>query len=531
MSVLTHAESEWLARKPLIEDLYMFRRQTMDQVRDHLCGLGFHVNTRMVKTRLLKWNLHKKLSLSEVRTALELLGPHRASWPCESPEFRIRRKVVGLEDIVRSCRRRGITDPFQWIQTTPVTDTPSAEVELLTGLTPEESESEAAGPSQSFCPSASGSLGLPRVKDDSRERGFAGQSKPQAGRVSEGLAMERVRDPEVYRLGAQAIQHLRSFCLRYIASDNAKAHKEPPVHQFTSHARLQDLMSEGLFYFERNAMNRAFTSFRKGFLVLEEILDDVHPMAIALYLMLLCTLAAKKANVVAGKLLEQAVELASTRTNVPTSLVDALRVIHRSEEFLSIPLLCLKAAGECMETAGDSQWKNFYVQERYCDALYHVGFNGEGSLKRMKLLEAQEVAYGESARNVLVTSLNVAEGFLMQCQWDNAECRFNRVLRQAEELSGFHRAKLRVVALSGLSRLSTARALRWSEQQSVPAAHNRGSEFARRQMRLATGYVREALSLAVVWFEGSTRRTEVLRELQAEVQATSYRLGCPAECV
>jgi hypothetical protein len=102
----------------------------------------------MVKTRLLKWNLHKKLSLIEVRTALEQLGSNQTLWPSESPKFRIRRKVVDLEDVLRSCRRRGIQEPFQWIQSTSLEGTRSSDVEMLTPSTSVDVESDTADSTQ-----------------------------------------------------------------------------------------------------------------------------------------------------------------------------------------------------------------------------------------------------------------------------------------------------------------------------------------------------------------------------------------------
>jgi hypothetical protein len=118
-------------------------------------------------------------------------------------------------------------------------------------------------------------------------------------------------------------------------------------------------MSEGLFHFTRQDMVNAFAKFGLGFLILEDVFSDVHPMSIAQYLTLLCTLAKAKANLVAEKLLGQVLDLAEVRSYLPASLVDALRAIYRSGEFLELPLLCLRAAVDCMETAAPAHWKSF----------------------------------------------------------------------------------------------------------------------------------------------------------------------------
>jgi hypothetical protein len=171
-----------------------------------------------------------------------------------------------------------------------------------------------------------------------------------------------------------------------------------------------------------------------------------------------------------------------------------------------------------MEADKSLQWKRFYVKERYCDALYHACLSGEGALRREELLQAQEAHYGASARNVLVTSLNVADDLLTQIRLDEAERRFNRVLGQSEDLSGFHRAKIRVVALSGLARVAIVRMRQWCDRQGVRMPGHESSEIVLQRLRSAAGFVRDAFDLAEIWFEGSAWRIEILHELQTEVQ-------------
>lgn len=43
MPLSHYSSEEWFAHKPLIERLYSERKLTMNQVRDHLRGIGFYV--------------------------------------------------------------------------------------------------------------------------------------------------------------------------------------------------------------------------------------------------------------------------------------------------------------------------------------------------------------------------------------------------------------------------------------------------------------------------------------------------------
>ena len=79
--------------------------------------LILHVSTRMVETRILKWNLHKKLQSSEMRTALQILGSDRSKWRPRNSQILVRGRPIDFDEIIRYFRRRGIRDPVVYVTT------------------------------------------------------------------------------------------------------------------------------------------------------------------------------------------------------------------------------------------------------------------------------------------------------------------------------------------------------------------------------------------------------------------------------
>ncbi len=122
-----------------------------------------------------------------------------------------------------------------------------------------------------------------------------------------------------------------------------------------------------------------------------------------------------------------------------------------------MPLVCLRAASDALEDHDPTYWKTLYVKERHCDALYHAGRYGEAAIRRAQLLRLQESRYGPFARNVLWTSLNVADDHLIHGQLLEAEKRFSLIAQQSEQHSGYNRAKSRIVALEGLAKVAYVR--------------------------------------------------------------------------
>jgi hypothetical protein len=469
----------------------------------------------MVKTRLRHWGLQKHLHLPELRTALKLLGPDRSRWPSQAPQFLIHGRLVALDDILRSCGRKGIQDPFEWAcLTSDNDDEHSSNVELLTetSLATRETEVDHTGqPNVHFAvtiPQSSNPYSLATLPPQSRgEIVF----HPYPG-VSDTFDWP-LPDPDIFIHRAMAVQRMQSYCLEYMASASSLNHHEPDVHHLTCHARFLDQMDEGISLIHRKETDMAFEKFGNGFKLLKKMFMDIHPMSIATYMLLMCKLIVNNLISLSTNLLEYAHGLSKVLKSFPRCLVELLHAISQSKE-LELPLLCLRAASDILETTCTMDWKTLYVKERHCDALYQTGEHGELAIRRGQLLQLQEVRYGTSARNVLWTSLNVADDHLYHDQLYEAEARFTKVLQQADQHSGYHRAKTRVVALEGLAKVAFARASKQliAHLDSATALQNLYS--ASQLLQLALQYANEALEMAQIWFENATRRIKRLLDLR-----------------
>ena len=300
----------------------------------------------MVKTRLQHWGLHKHFRLPELRTALKLLGSDRSKWLSRAPKFLIHRRVVDLDDILRSFGRKGIRDPFEWLRTTSDEDyEDSLNVELLADTTPANGGKELdhvdlfLGDSSSPMPHPSAASSLASLDPQtSHELGL--HRYPEVPNTVNRL----LSDPDIYYHTATAVQHVQTYCLEYMASGNSLVHNEPEVHHLTYHARFLDQMDEGLFLFSRQEFKLAFKRFGNGFGLLKDMFMDLHPMAIAIYLLLLCKLSTKNVIPVSVEFLNYAHKLATVLKPIPHLVVELLCAISRSGHLLDVPLLCLRAA-------------------------------------------------------------------------------------------------------------------------------------------------------------------------------------------
>ena len=468
----------------------------------------------MVKTRLTKWGLHKKLQLPEMRTALQILGPDRSQWPSPAPQFRIHGRVVDLDTILRSYGRKGIREPFEWIRLTSDSDYErSSNVELISDSTPADSERELDEIGQLF------ELSTPATPKASAPTVSACVTRDW--RCYPGvpsIVAQELRDPDIYLHSTTAIRHVQAYCLSYMTSARSQFHNEPEIHHLTSHARFLDRMDEGIVLFGREQMGMAFATFDKGFELLKEMFMDIHPMAVATYLLLLCKLTVHKITPVLVELLRHTHELARALKAVPHSLAELFRTISKCTDILELPLLCIRAASDVLEAKATTDWKTLYVRERQCDALYHAQVYGELATKRAQLLKFQEARYGPCARNVLWTSLNVADDHLIHGQLDEAQARFARVVHQSDQHSGYHRAKSRVVALEGLAKVSFLKASKqvntYSTSTGLPLIDST------LLLQQALEFISEALQLAQVWFENGGRRIGRLRDFEDSIRAT-----------
>ena len=484
----------------------------------------------MVKTRILNWNLHKNLQYSEVQTALKILGPEKSTWPSQTPRFRIRRKIVEYSEIVRFCRRRGILDPLQLTQTDQDDGLElSSHVELLKSTSPQESESHAdvdhIGTASARDSELKGmqaqrnGFNLHDTSADSERLLDLSRSWSADIRTTRPsfAPILQIDDPNIYVLAATAVSQMQSYCMEYISSPYGLKHKEPEVHQFTSHSRFQNHMQEGLAYFAKVAWGPAFNHFDLAFALLKEMLTDANPMAVTVFLLVVCILKVRNAEPVALQLIKHVLDLATVMQSLPTSLIAMLRSIRVSGEISEISLLCLRSASDVCDTMAPLRWKTFYVQERLCDALYHTKMLGEGSSRRAKLLIMQEALYGPHARNVLWTTLNVADDNLTLEQLEDAEYRFNSVLDRSLQLTGFNRAKIQVVALEGLAKTHTAKAARLAKIHSKDHDLSSMPDTYHQLLRKASIMTDEAIEMAEIWFEAPSMRLDRVRSLKRQI--------------
>ena len=484
--------------------------------------------TSSQKSKVLRWNLHKKLHLPEMRTALKLLGPDQSQWPSQEPQFRIRRKVFSLGEILRSYGRRGIQDPFEWVQATPNHSYEhSSTVELLTPSTTASTEpgdidqNVSGGALAAPNPLCTAPPSPPAPKGGSEE---IFQQTPNYEHEVISNVNWSLQDPDIHVYTATAVQQIQSYCRMYMASSYALVHGEPEVHHFTSHARFLDHMDEGISLFVSGNMDLAFKKFRLGFAMLKDVLVDLHPMATAIYFLLLCKLTVNKVQQLAVMLLQHTIQLASAIHTRTTRLLALFSAILKAGELLEMPLVCLRAASDTLEANDPTNWKTLYVKERHCDALYHAGLYGEGAIRRAQLLTLQESRYGPSARNVLWTSLNVADDHLIHGQLLEAEQRFSIVAQQSELHLGYNRAKSRIVALEGLAKVAYVRFCRQLDAHLDSSVALQSWHEALYQQQKALKFVNEAIELAQVWITGPNRRTRRLLDLRYKVQAAAIQL-------
>ncbi len=480
--------ADWARLRTTITELYRDRRWTMDRVRDYMIALGYRVNTRMVRTRITGWSLHRNHQLKDMTAALRLLDPDPAMWPSPEPIFLIRQQQVTVNEVLRFFKRRGIKDPIQWAQSVPP-DLEEPQVTLLNSDTESAGEST-GGPGQTMLSSSSQS--------------------PSAQTPRPPM---QILTPE-----HKAVGTLYAYSAGYVGLGNVAAHQEPQVHHFTVHGRFGDRMQEGLAQMMRNGSG-AFPNFRRGFALVQSLLSDCHPMGLAQYLAVVCELAARGANSILYSLLRYTASMASS-LRVPDSLAEFLLAIYSSQDVLGTAILSLRAALAVFTEQLPSDWQRLYIQERLCDCLYHGKERIEGSGYRARLLLDQEAFYGPFARNVLWTLTNVADDQLVLGNVDGAEEHYTTALERAEHLAGFGRAKTRFAALEGLARIEQ---MRFEQMRQSPG--DLVQDVAGPHLQNAYRYIDEACGEALTWFDSSSRRVSRVREERGRIVNLLAHIG------
>jgi hypothetical protein len=315
---------------------------------------------------------------------------------------------------------------------------------------------------------------------------------------------------------------IMGYMSSYLTTSSLESQPEPLIHAHTTHAIFASKMQDGISALanlsltetsrkaeSRNkkgdpAATRAFTSFRNGFYLLEEILLSHNPMSLALVLGVICELASHTANptlramgvpVLLSQLLSYIHDMsgtlhgpeyplttffglllqeyqrptASTTPGSPPLADSILKSLDMAITQLQLSSSHLNGAAG--ENAAPSDWRALYLRERLCDALYHSGssFQLPRASMRKLLLRDQEAKSGPNARNVLWTLTNVADDCLASGDIDAAIEHFDETLRRAKTLEDVYgREKTSFAALEGLGRCYVAKAERVQVEECLP---------------------------------------------------------------
>lgn len=473
--------ADWSALRPTITKLYGDERWTMDQLRLHLVEMGYRVNKRMVRGRITQWNLHRNHQLKDMVAALQLLSPDIGQWPSPTPSFLIRGRVITMEEVKLYFRRKKIQNPFELAHSMDPTDNGS-HVQLLNGEMGLKGKPEVCVGTSSF---------------------VSYNSSPKVGPKSLPQCLRGTDE--------NAVSSLQLYCLAYLAQESDH-HKEPQVHQFTIQGRFGELMRDGLAHMMRHTPE-AFLYFRRGFKLVESLLCNCHPMAIAQYLAVVCIFAVNGAQSVLQALRRHVASMAST-LNLPPPAREVLAAISSSRDVLCTAIVCLRAAVGKFTEEKPTSWQNFYLKEMLCDCLYYAGSHDEGGAQRALLLQQQEDFYGPNARNVICTLMRVASNDLNQGALEIAQARYGEALERAGNLIDLGRAKVRYLALEGLADVELAR---------FEVNHRQNDSI--RHVLQAYDYLDAALRDAETWFEQSNRRMIRAMERRAQIKDLLIDMG------
>ncbi|KAH8727072.1 hypothetical protein GQ44DRAFT_789791 [Phaeosphaeriaceae sp. PMI808] len=217
------SSADWSSLRPLITELYLEQRWTMDQVRHHLMAMGCSSPS----------------------------GPDPSLWPSPEPRFQVRGQEVTIKEIELYFRRKRIQNPLQWAHSTNSAGENDEKQVVL--LNDEESfVSERTG-----CPETSVLTSRPLP-----------------------FTRKRPGPPKhILTLDEKAVANMQEYCSDYIGRRDV-THQEPQVHQFTIHGQFGEKMRDGLEHMIRNGPD-AFPNFNRGFELLHSLFLDCHPMALA----------------------------------------------------------------------------------------------------------------------------------------------------------------------------------------------------------------------------------------------------------
>jgi len=146
-----------------------------------------------------------------------------------------------------------------------------------------------------------------------------------------------VRDPVQLSYNQIALC-VENYCMSYIISADSQKHLEPRVHRETSHAIFAQKIQDSIAFFRKREFDSGGNSLRSAFITLENLLQDPHPMNLALIMATLCDLERLDAKMMKKMLLKHLFEMAKTlRSQHPwISLFDALIQAPRDAIYTSL---------------------------------------------------------------------------------------------------------------------------------------------------------------------------------------------------
>ncbi|KAI4257365.1 MAG: hypothetical protein L6R42_005719 [Xanthoria sp. 1 TBL-2021] len=408
---------------------------TMSQVHHILKNDGFDISPAVLRSKITEWKLDKKFKSKEMRTALHLILSSGQQWLHGEPTFLINGYKVAFGRILRYYRRRHIYDPFEWFRNQPSDGfQPSADVALLAIMGTVSNDEEDIPRSTVVSPISKHPTAASLPPNN-------GSSETTVSSRPLLMASDRLytplRSPLRFGITEQLVNAAASCCYVYLDSGWATVHSEPEVHQYTIHGRFGLKMQDGIsaILHDGNAI-ASFTHFQSAFDKLGSLIQDIHPMSLAQVYVIICELAGRantndasipgdKKRALQGvlmSLIRHMVNLLTLRTEKePTSACSPIRdmfvILTKADNVLEQSLKIMQRMVDTVLFAGvpssnSSYWKILYLQERYCDCLYHAGVQGTRQSLRAQLLKDQEKFYGRMARNVLWTLTNVADDHL-----------------------------------------------------------------------------------------------------------------------
>jgi hypothetical protein len=392
---------------------------------------------RQLKYRISRWGIEKNCNKDDMRTALQRLVDSGSQDAYPQTKFRIRARIVTLEQVLAYFRRRHIHDPFQWL---------------------------VAQQGDGFEMSCHVTLLAPDMQ-------ISGNSSPNTATPLEFP----ITSPQQQTID-QLLAESRTYCRHYLTSGVAQSHIEPQVHHDTDHGQFGHRMQDGIFYLSRGDLDLGFQYFHSAFGLVPPIIKAASPMSLAQIAAIICELlfsiAAFRQNAVPnvleslagvlGSLLGHLSDLAKQYLGRSHSLVNIFSILQTSSEHkadLVLTFMRVMQAELGVLSSSAHYWQRMYIQERCCDCLYHARYDGERQNLRKQLLDMQEPYYGPNRSNVLWTMTNVADDALQAWDIDAARKTYLEVIERSHKLVGAAAiGKAQYAAYEGLARTNVLQA-------------------------------------------------------------------------